>query len=89
MVMGYRMTWMFVEDPRRRVGAQGVRRRKCKTEIHARVSRPRGKAGHAATHSPVAGEATRKSSSRCTSATTACSTEADDLQGIEYIILKV
>jgi hypothetical protein len=36
MVMGYRMTWMFVEDPRRRVGAQGVRRRKCKTEIHAR-----------------------------------------------------
>nr|XP_051207495.1 uncharacterized protein LOC127323383 isoform X4 [Lolium perenne] len=39
MVMGYRMTWMFVEDPRRRVGAQGVRRRKCKTEIHAREAK--------------------------------------------------
>jgi hypothetical protein len=37
----------------------------------------------------VAGEATRKSSSRCTSATTACSTEADDLQVLISPLLSI
>jgi hypothetical protein len=37
----------------------------------------------------VAGDATRKSSSRCTSATTACSTEADDLQVLISPLLSI